>query len=398
MEKVGIVLLGIGQRGSLYAEYASKNSNVKIVALCDSNEQTLKKYAEIYGIPDSMCFTDENALFGSGKLAETIAISTLDKSHYSEAVRAIELGYDILLEKPISPSAEEVEDLRKRAVEKGVKIAVCHVLRYTPFFMKLKELVDDKVVGDVININHTENVGYWHMAHSFVRGNFRNAEETSPMILQKCCHDFDILGWLAGGKCEYVSSIGDLTFFKPENAPKGSATHCCDCKVADDCPYNAYKIYSRRKLVPLEVLSDRSNRFSRCVFHCDNTVVDHQLVNMKFDNGICAHLTMTGFSREFFRRIYIFCTYGVIEGRMEENVITVQRFNGEVTRIDLTESIDKTAPHSGGDRLLFDDFIKSVTGDKTSKGLTSFENSVQSHKMAFAAEQSRLNGGDSVKL
>lgn len=398
MKNVGIVLLGVGQRGSLYAECALKNRFVHIQALCDNTAETLNKCAELYDVPEEMCFADENELFKAGRLAETIAISTLDKSHYAETVRAIELGYDILLEKPISPDAEEVEDLSKRAADKGVKIAVCHVLRYTPFFRKLKELIDDKVVGDVININHTENVGYWHQAHSFVRGNFRNAEETSPMILQKCCHDFDILGWLAGGKCEYISSIGDLSFFKSQNAPKGSAAHCCDCGVADDCPYNAYKIYSKRKLVPIEALSDKSNRFSRCVFHCDNTVVDHQLVNMKFDNGVCAHLTMTGFSREFFRRINVFCTYGVLEGRMEENVILVQRFNGEVTKIDLTDAIDKTAPHSGGDRLLFDDFIKSVTGDKTSKGLTSFENSVQSHKMAFAAEESRLNGGCAVKV
>lgn len=289
-------------------------------------------------------------------------------------------------------------DLGKRAKEKGVKVAVCHVLRYTPFFRKLKELIDEKIVGDVININHTENVGYWHQAHSFVRGNFRNSDETSPMILQKCCHDFDILSWLANSRCDYVSSIGDLTFFKKENAPEGSAAYCCDCMIADECPYNAYKIYEKRKLVPIEQLSDKNNRFARCVFHCDNNVVDHQLTNMKFENGVCAHLTMTGFTKEFFRRINVFCTYGVLEGRMEDNVIAVHRFNGEETTFDLTGAIDKSSPHSGGDRLLFEDFIKSVAGDATSKGLTSFDNSVQSHMMAFAAETSRLQNGAPINL
>ena len=399
MKEVSIVLLGVGQRGGLYGECAKKSRiPVKITAICDKNPETLKKQGDLLGIPSERRFLNETELFAAGKLADAIAISTLDKEHYREAVRAIDMGYHILLEKPISPDKDEVADLRRRVREKGVKVAVCHVLRYTPFFRKLKELIDGKTVGDVVNINHTENVGYWHMAHSFVRGNFRNSEETSSMILQKCCHDFDILSWLVGGKCEYISSIGDLMFFKPENAPAGSAEHCCDCSVADSCPYNAFKIYEKRKLVPIDRLSDRSDRFSRCVFHCDNNVVDHQLVNMKFDNGVCAHLTMTGFTKEFFRRIYVFCTYGVLEGRMEENVIFERRFSGEEIRHDLTEAIDKMSPHSGGDRLLFEDFIKSVAGDKTSKGLTSFENSVQSHMMAFAAETSRLQGGTAVTL
>lgn len=399
MKEVSIVLLGLGQRGSLYGQCALKSKiPVKIAAICDINPNTLKVQGDLLGVDEEHRFNDENDLFAAGKLADAIAISTLDKEHYREAVKAIELGYHILLEKPISPDEREVADLGKRAKEKGVKVAVCHVLRYTPFFRKLKELIDDKIVGDVININHTENVGYWHQVHSFVRGNFRNSDETSPMILQKCCHDFDILSWLANSRCDYVSSIGDLTFFKKENAPEGSAAYCCDCMIADECPYNAYKIYEKRKLVPIEQLSDKNNRFARCVFHCDNNVVDHQLTNMKFENGVCAHLTMTGFTKEFFRRINVFCTYGVLEGRMEDNVIAVHRFNGEETTFDLTGAIDKSSPHSGGDRLLFEDFIKSVAGDATSKGLTSFDNSVQSHMMAFAAETSRLQNGAPINL
>ena len=149
-----------------------------------------------------------------------------------------------MLEKPISPNARECLDLQRRAEEKGTQIMVCHVMRYTKFYRKLKELIDSGVIGDVVHVTHTENVAYWHYAHSYVRGNWHKTADSSPMILAKCCHDMDILSWLLGSRCRTVSSFGDLRYFREENAPAGSPARCTDgCPHSGSCPYYAPALY-----------------------------------------------------------------------------------------------------------------------------------------------------------
>ena len=284
--------------------------------------------------------------------------------------------------------------------------------------MALRKIIKSGEIGDVVTISQTENVAYWHDAHSYVRGAWRNKEESSPMILAKCCHDLDIIFWLYGKKCLSVSSFGDLYYFKKENAPEGSSDRCTtrSPEVKKNCPYDAYKIYNDvyktynpilgnaitfrtgRKEQIQAILDDKNSQYSRCVFRCDNDVVDHQVVNMLFEGNVTAQLTMTAFSKECHRCIKIHGTLGEIVADMEENKIEVKPFLAEDRVIDLTKICDDFSVHGGGDKLLFEDFVSYVTGGEPTETRTTLEDSLISHKMSFAAEESRLNGGKPIEI
>ena len=292
------------------------------------------------------------------------------------------------------------------------------MLRYTPFYNKLKELVDSGIIGEVVAVQAIENVGYWHQAHSFVRGNWRRSDLTSPMILQKSCHDMDILRWLAGEPCLRVQSFGSLDFFRAENAPEGAAPRCLDgCRCKDACPYDAEKIYvtsprtgirGRGKIWPCGVLASepdeekirealRTGPYGRCVFHCDNDVVDHQTVNLEFANHIHATFTMTAFTQNCHRTIKVTGTQGEISGDMEENTLRLCPFGQPEQIIDLREENGEFSGHGGGDFGLMSSFCRLISSGGT-EGLTGLDASVESHVMALAAEASRLDGGRTITL
>lgn len=308
-----------------------------------------------------------------------------------------------MLEKPISNREEDCEELAQAAEAAGVNVLVCHVLRYTPFYDTLKKILDSGKLGRVITVSQTEGVGYWHQAHSFVRGNWRR-DDRSPMILQKCCHDLDIISYLVGKNCNIVSSFGELSFFKKENAPEGSAEFCFECKWRKSCPYDCISFYQREKdwrgmagyCGPDDAeevekwLSDKTTPYARCVFHCDNNVVDHQTVNMSFEDGITAQLTMTAFTRDCNRRIRIHCTGGEVEGDMNAKRIWVKRFGYADEKIDLEKSSSDFSGHGGGDVQMIKDVLALMSKGQTLPRMTFLNNSVLSHKMAFAAEASRL--------
>ena len=238
-----IVLIGAGQRGCTYAKYAHESGLARVVAVAELDAERRAKAARELEIPPERCYDDADALLDAGKLGDAAIIATMDRSHYAEAMRALALGYDLLLEKPISPSATECLRIAEEARRRKRRVTVCHVLRYTPFFTKIKEIVDSRELGRIVAIEHTENIGNLHMAHSFVRGNWGNSDRSSPIIMQKSCHDMDILYWLIGSPCASVASVGELTYFRPENAPAGSAEHCIDCAVAADCRFEARRVY-----------------------------------------------------------------------------------------------------------------------------------------------------------
>ena len=401
------ILIGAGQRGmQVYAAYALKfPQDFKIVAVAEPNPERRGRMQKLHNIPDDMAFQSWEELLKREKLADCALICTMDQDHTEPVKAALQKGYHVMCEKPMSPDAGECVEMGRYAQEYGKTLTICHVLRYSPFFSKLKELLDSGVIGSVVNIQHTECVGYWHQAHSFTRGNWRNSQLSSPMILQKSCHDMDILSWLIGKKCIKVSSFGSLMHFRPENAPEGSTLRCMDgCKVQQECPYDCRKIYLEdnerhtpviRKVVALEGTDEaveqalRTGPYGRCVYHCDNDAVDHQVVNLEYENGVTASFTMCGFTYEESRIINVMGTKGQILGNVLHNTIEVLNFrtgNRDLITIKVGNS-----GHSGSDDAFMRGFLKTVATNGAFS-LSSAEQSVESHLVALAAEESRRTG------
>lgn len=402
MKPITAVVLGAGSRGSIYAGYAKEHpEELQIAAIAEPRRDRLDRLAEEVGVPTEYRFESWEALLSQPKLADCAFVCTLDHDHLAPALKAMELGYHLLLEKPMSNREAECRQIVEAARRTGRTLAVCHVLRYTPFYMSLKALIDRGEVGKVTTINQIENVGYWHQAHSFVRGNWRNSKETSPMILQKSCHDMDIIAWLMGKNCLRVQSFGSLRHFTPENAPKGAAKRCLDgCPHVDTCPYSAPKLYldMERTGWPVDVITTdmslegrrkalEEGPYGRCVYYCDNDVVDRQVVNMEFENGGVATFTMTGLSADFSRQLKIFGTEGQIQADMGTKEIVLHRFGEEPKTIPVEMGLEASG-HGGGDYGIMADFLRVLREGGESR--TSAEASLQSHLICFAAERSRL--------
>ena len=237
------ILIGAGSRGMTYGAWAAEHG-IEIAAVAEKRPDRLADAGEKLGVPVSMRFSDGMELLSLGKIADAAIIATMDRDHFAHTMAALDCGYDILLEKPISPDPRECIAIEEKANALGRRITVCHVLRYTNFFGTLKQILDGGELGKIVAIKHSENIGNFHMAHSFVRGNWRNDRLSSPIIMQKSCHDLDILLWLTGSHCTKVSAFGGLSFFRPENAPDGAGERCCDCPAADKCRFNAYRVYT----------------------------------------------------------------------------------------------------------------------------------------------------------
>lgn len=418
---VRIAIAGVGSRGkNAYGlELLNMKDRAKVVAVADIDPERLALAGDAHGVPNEMRFPSAEAMLAMPKLADAMLVCTQDRQHVPHAVAALKKGYDVMMEKPISPKLEDLQEITKVARENGRRVVVCHVLRYTPFFQTIKKTIDSGVLGEIVSIQALENVRYWHQAHSFVRGNWRREEDTSPMILAKCCHDLDYLVWLCGKKCERVSSYGSLMYFKESNAPEGAALRCTQgCKAKDNCPYDAEKIYLTNKDTgilcgnvewPVDVLAENPTEekvrhaietgpYGRCVFHCDNDVVDHQIVNMQMEGGASLSLTMSAFTSIGGRTIKVMGTLGDLWGDMHENRIRIGIFGKEPQIIDLGREEKDFAGHGGGDRLLMEQFVDLMQGKEPDGTITTLETSVESHLVALAAEKSRLENGESIEI
>lgn len=415
---VTVAICGLGSRGKdTYAKCQHIfPERMKIVAIADIIPERVEEAGQEYEVPISMRFSSGEEMLEKEKLADVMFICTQDRQHYGHALKALERGYDLLLEKPISPVLSECRKLAQTASRLGRRVVVCHVLRYTPFYQYLYRTIRSGKIGQVAAIQAVENVGYWHQAHSFVRGNWRNTELSSPMILQKSCHDMDILVWLSGKSCRRVSSFGSLMHFRPENAPEGAAMRCQDCKAKEKCPYDAEKIYLTDERTgvlhghtgwPANVLVSHPNEeriraalaegpYGRCVYHCDNDVVDHQIVNLEMEDGVTVSFTMCAFNQGG-REIHVMGTMGEIVGDMNANTITVTVFGQKPETVDVRTLADDFSGHGGGDRRLVEDLLDLEEG-RARQALTSIEKSMESHYMAMAAEYSRLRHGETVEL
>ncbi len=417
---VTFAICGCGNRGlEAYASYQTNHpESMKIVAGADSRPERLAMLRERHGVAENMCFASAEELLEQPKLADVLIIATQDRQHVPQALKALDKGYHLLLEKPISPSLTECRQLLEKAHAAKRAVVVCHVLRYTRFYAALEAMLRRGDVGKVQTIDAVEHVGYWHYVHSFVRGNWRRSDETSPMILAKSCHDMDILRWLAGEKCLRVQSFGSLDYFRAENAPEGAAQRCMDnCSCKDTCLFDAEKLYIESPRCGVRRFGDKwpcnilvrepteekirdvlhTSPYGRCVFHCDNDVVDHQTVNLEFENNIHATFTMTAFTELCRRTIKITGTRGEIEGEMESHKIILRRFGQPEEVIDLRDGKSEFSGHGGGDGGLMENFCNLIASGGT-EGLTSVDASVESHVMALAAEASRVDGGKTITL
>ncbi len=408
---VTAITLGAGNRGNVYGGFAAQYPNeLKIVGVAEPIPFRNDRYAKTHNIAADKRFTTWEDVFKQPKFADAIIISTPDNLHYAPCMKALELGYDILLEKPIAPTEKECRAILAKAQKTGRIVAVCHVLRYAPYFVKMRELIAKGAIGKVISVQHLEPIEHTHMAHSYVRGNWHNSKNTTPILLAKSCHDLDIIKWVIDKSSKEIVAMGDLTWFKAENAPNGSTDRCTSgCKIERECPYSAVKEYhdrlstrgkvldipdnvtdktERRKLI-LEKL--KTSDYGRCVYRMDNDQPDHYITNIRFDDSITANFSMEAFTNYAGRRTRIFGSMGDMVGDMTELVITDFRTGKQVTLKPQAEDVDgyKNAGHGGGDWLLAKDFAQAVA-HQDSKMLTStIEDSIESHVMGFMAEKSR---------
>jgi predicted dehydrogenase len=409
---VTLAICGAGYRGLIrYGAYAEQYGDLaKVVAVAEPREWFRNHAIEKHKISESGIFSDWREMVKQPRLADAVIVSTQDKDHTEPAIAFMNKGYDVLLEKPMATTEAECRQIVEAAKKNNVLLAVCHVLRYSPYFRKLKEIVDSGILGKLTTVRHAERIGFWHFAHSYVRGNWRNEALASPMILAKCCHDMDILRYLIGKKCLHISSFGSLTHFKksecPPQAPQNNDPRCLDCTLADSgCPYSAKSFYGqmleRRDFDwPLNIITQdytkaglekalREGPYGRCVYHCDNDVCDHQVVQALFEDGITAEFTASAFTDKEERHTEIMGTHGELFG--DTHTIKVTDFrNRQTIEYPVTDlEVSDLGGHLGGDYGIMHDFVQAVKKRDPQAILSGPDVSLESHLMAFAAERSR---------
>ncbi len=413
MRKVTLILIGAGERGMFaFGKIALENPHlVKFVAVAEPDDAKRKIFAEQHGIPEEMQFSSWEEVFSKPKFADGVVIATPDRLHTEPALAAMDAGYHVLLEKPMAPTMEETAKIVKKSREKSLILQLAHVLRYTPFWSELHRVaVEEKKIGDIVTIQHNENIGYYHFAHSFVRGNWHNSEKSSPIILAKSCHDMDLLYWLTGGKKPAkVSSVGGLYYFRRENKPPGSPERCIEgCPYSEECPFNAVKLYlGNYRGWPQSHLSPSLDRkeiekalwetdYGRCVFSMDNDVADHQVVQIEFEDGSTASFVLSAFTWRIERTIKLMGTKGEIRGHFEKREIEIRYFEpgAPFSREEKREVIYTArvgGGHGGGDKGTLLTFVRAIAEEDSSFVKTDPLESLMSHALAFAAEESRKN-------
>jgi len=411
MRPFTLITIGAGGRGTTYSAYTQDHPDqFKIVGVAEPHDVRRERFKLQYNLTDENTLTTWEHVFTRDKWADAVIISTQDNMHYGPAMAAIEKGYDILLEKPISPSEEECFEIARAAEAAGVKVIVCHTMRYSPMFEKIKEILDSGAIGEIVTFAHNENVGDLHYSHSFNRGHWRNTAESSPMILAKSCHDLDILQWLIGKKCVSVSSYGSLKYFNEANKPPDAPPRCTDgCPV--DCPYDTRKLYMDRNHHHMQWFAStavgfnnptdeevlhamQTGRYGKCVFQCDNDVVDNQVVNMLFEGDTTVMFSMCAFTPDMSRSLKIMGTKGELKAHTSHNDIKVYDF---ITREEKIYNPDhREGGHGGGDTGIMMSFYEYLCGNADMNKISEAGISAQNHRLCFAAEESRLNSGKVV--
>lgn len=400
--KLKAIILGAGYRGRAYAEYAQSHPDqLEIVGVADP--------VQADAIPAPRYWNDWKECLADKPEADIVMITMPDSLHHDSAIAALDAGYHLLLEKPISPTEEECREVIGKALEKKRLVIVGHILRYTAYFAHIKALIDSGELGEVVSIAHQESAGFWKVAHSYVRGNWANSKKSSPIILAKCSHDFDLFVWWLGKKCKKVTSFGSIKLFKPENMPKGAATRCVDCppSIEKRCVWSARNMYvSHDELKYL--FADHSDEamiklieeteYGKCVYQADNDVPDHQTVTMEFEGGATVSHVMTGFTEKNIRTTRIALTRGEIVGDGEN--LDICRFDGNSveTGVPSVYRLPNKSRHGGGDFNIVSEMIRIIRRNDPNEIRQTTEEALQSHLICFAAERSRNNGGAIVEI
>ena len=399
LKAVTAITLGAGNRGNVYGDYAVKYPDeLDIIGVAEPIEIRRKRYMEKHKIDPKNAFLTWEDVFKVPKFADAILITTPDDLHYGPCMEALKMGYDILLEKPISPSEKECRDILELSQKTGRIVAVCHVLRYAPYFVQLKEIIQSGILGKVVSMQHFEPIEHIHMSHSYVRGNWHNSVQTAPIILAKSCHDLDIIKWMLGKNCTDIQAFGSLSWFTEKNAPTGSTDRCMDgCAHEAQCPYSALKIYhrDRQRTYVFDLPEDKEKQgeaileylkttnYGRCVYKMDNDQPDHYTCNMLFEEDVTASFSMEAFTSYHGRRTRIMGSLGDVVGDMQQFVHT-DFLTGEKT--EWSQSSDG---HGGGDWRLVSDWIQAVSQQDATLLTSTIQASIESHVMGFSAETSR---------
>ncbi len=411
MKKIKVIIIGAGNRGVRYATHMAENpEKYEIVGMADPQAARRKHFQDVFGVPAEQCYEGWEEILAQPKMADVAVIATVDNMHYDPALLAIDKGYDLLLEKPVAQTARECADIAAAAKKKGVRVLVCHVLRYSPFYGKVKELVMSGIIGQIASIDQVEGIGNVHFGHSYVRGNWHCEAESTPMLLAKSCHDLDIIQWLLDKPCKQVTSFGSLVHFKPENAPEGAPVRCADggCPVADACPYNCIRQYyedksnRRRKIITKGIAKSfdptddevmtalKITDYGLCVYHANNDVLDHQVVSMEFEGGATANLTVNAFNKGG-RYIRIYGTEGELYAHMADTQIRVYTFaDNKVQMIPVMKTEESiNGGHGGGDEGIIKELHEYMSDAYTGFRAADVTTSVKNHLIGFAAEQAR---------
>jgi len=403
-QPVTAIVLGAGVRGwGAYGSYGRKfPDELQVVGVADPIPYKRERMSRAFKIPAENQFFTWEEVFKRPKFADAIIISTPDDLHYGPAMAGLQMGYHLLLEKPIAQTWKECNDILKLTEKKKAIVAVGHVLRYSPYFLKIKEIIDSGKIGDVVSVQHLEQVSYLHMSHGYVRGSWGNTKKSNPIILSKSCHDTDMLRWLINKPCTRVSSLGSLKFFRKENAPKGAPLRCTDgCPAEKECPFSAKRVYLEMRYglnrLNLETVNEetilrelKNGPYGRCVFHCDNDVVDHHVSIFEFENQITASFHLVGHSHHGSRITHVFATKGDLYGD-ELSIVATQILTGEQEKWDIS-MVKIDSDHGGGDDGLTRNFVKAVRLNDPNYLTSTIQASMASHLMGFKAEESRKKG------
>lgn len=398
------VLVGAGQRGfHIYGQWAVMNPNrLRFVAVADPDRARRERFAAVHGLTPADCFEDGREMLEGSARAEACFVASSDRNHHQPAIRGLLAGYEVLLEKPMAATLADAAAVTAAAEAAGGRLHLAHVLRYTPFFETLHDTVVSGRLGDLVTVEHRENIVAWHMAHSYVRGNWSRAESSAPMIVAKCCHDFDLLHWNLADEIVGLASFGSLFEFRPDRAPVGATPRCTDGCPVEDCPYDARRVYldMSRTGWPVHVITDdlglearlealRSGPYGRCAYQAGSDVVDHQVVTMQTSAGTSVTLVMHGHSDREERTMRYDGTRATLRGTFgrEQRLTVSDHVTGNSEEIPIEA---RAGGHGGGDSGLIESFLASAeSGDPP---LTSASESLESHLLAFMAEAARVEG------
>lgn len=406
------ILIGAGQRGlEIFGEFALRNpGKLRILAVAEPIKERRDKFQRLHNIESNLTFKTWQKALDAEIDADIVIIATPDQIHVEPALKALNSGYHVLLEKPMALTVKDCKKLAITAEKSNRILQICHVLRYTDFYRSIYKAIQGNKIGKIIDISLRENVSFMHYAHSFTRGNWHNRKNSSPMILAKCCHDLDLIQWFANSNAIKISSFGTLSYVNLKNAPLGVPNRCIEgCPIGNECPYNAVRIYldqypSEYYGWPISVITQEKSiegrkkaliegPYGQCVYKIqDHDVVDHQVVSIFYPNGITATLTMHGFAPKEHRSIRITGTLGTIIGNFEPG--NTQLLHIDALTQESTNLFSKNIPdgHGGGDFVMIQEFLDHLDGMDSKYGTTDIFESLESHLLAFAADESRILG------